>query len=280
MKRGGKILALGLAVMLCLSGCGYYPDGSWEINNLEGRTIGTALGRGPVDYILAQRDLMDLYKYDLARYQSTGDYVLALRFHKIEALALEEALAYQFVKSSTTDTDIYHAYESPFGEQGMSFTVSPDNPLKEEFNAFLEDFHESEEYEDIQRRIHESKDKEYEYREIENIVTTDREIKVAFREDYIPYSCIDMQTREIKGVFVEIMTMFANSIGAKLVIEKAEYPSAFINLSMGKIDMLGMSWATAGKEVYEMSGQSELTDSVIYTPLYFVTLERRRTQGG
>ena len=84
-----KYILIGMLFCACLfcAGCG--SAGDWEydpitdVNNLEGRRVGVNLA-WESDYYLDGRDDMELVRYD-----TTADMIMALRYDKIDAIALD-----------------------------------------------------------------------------------------------------------------------------------------------------------------------------------------------
>jgi len=251
------VLVLSVLILSCLllTGCGSENvKKPVTADNLSGLRVGVMIGYSP-DYILSKDSRgMEIYRYD-----TYSDMYLALRFNRLDAIATEREDAY-FTCREEPKFEIGPAVTEP-SEYAYMFNADR-NELREEFNHFIKEFRKTEEYADILRRVEAVGEGPYKPKKVENIVTTDRVIKVAAFDGWEPTSYINTATGEWEGCDVEIITYFANSIGAKLVIEDKSWNQMLIEVANGMVDLILSPDSLLFAKDLEMSGNIIMSEAV------------------
>ncbi|MGE5543727.1 MAG: transporter substrate-binding domain-containing protein [Bacillota bacterium] len=243
--------------MLCLllTGCGREDVRKpLTTDNLNGLRVGVIVGYSP-DYLLTKDSKgMEIYRYD-----TYSDMYLALSFNRLDAIATEREDAY-FICREEPRFEIGPAVTEP-SEYAYMFNADR-NELREEFNRFIKEFRKTDEYADILRRVEAVREGPYKAKKVENIVTTDRVIKVAAFDGWEPVSYKNTTTGEWEGCDVEIITYFANSIGAKLVIEDKSWNQVLLEVANGMVDLVLSPDTLLFAKDLEMSGNIIMSEPV------------------
>ncbi|MGI6548697.1 MAG: transporter substrate-binding domain-containing protein [Syntrophomonadales bacterium] len=249
------VLSFLILLGLLLTGCGATDVGEpITADNLSGLRVGVMVGYSP-DYILTKDSRgMEIYRYD-----TYSDMYLALSFNRIDAIATEREDAY-FICREEADFEIGPAITEP-SEYGYMF-YSERNELREEFNRFIKEFRKTEEYADMLNRVEATLNAPYKAKKVENIVTTDRVIKVAAYADWEPVSYINTSTDEWEGCDVELITHFANSIGAELVLEDKTWNQMLLEVANGMVDLILSPDSLLMAKDLEMSGNIVMSEPV------------------
>jgi len=219
-----------LSLCVLLTGCGKKFREPLTADNLAGKKVGVMMGYS-TDYILSASD----YGLDVFRYDSYADMQLALRFHRIDAMAMEMDDAYVFCRMQPdykigliAKEQIEYAYMFNAGRR----------TLLAQFNQFIQGFKKTREYAGLLRRVKASADAPYQAKKVENIVTADRVLKVAVFNGWEPISYINTSTGKWEGCDVELITHFANSMGAKLELKEMSWNQMLIEIAGGLVDLM------------------------------------------
>lgn len=260
-----QVIILCLTCCLCLlllTGCSRNKHEPLTLDNLAGKRVGVMCGYS-TDYILSPGK----YGVELYRYDYYADMQLALRFNRLDTAAMESDEAYVFCRIEprfkiglTLDSHLEFGY--PFNADKLDFL--------ERFNRFAEEFRQTEEYTDIVRRVEESAVKPYQPKKVINQVTTDKVLKVAAFDGWEPVSYINNATQEWEGSDVEMLTYFANSLGAKLELIVMSYSQMLIELGSGLIDLIICPDVMLYKKDLEMSKNVTLSDGVFYKDIVLI----------
>ncbi len=245
-----------------MAGCSQINREPLTLDNLAGKRIGVMCGYS-TDYILSK----DKYKINIYRYDYYADMQLALRFNRLDAAAMENDEAYVFCRIEpkfkiglTLDSHLEFGY--PFNADKIEFL--------ELFNNFAREFQQTEEYADIVRRVEESAQIPYQPKKVTNVVTTDRVLKVAAFDGWEPVSYINTETNEWEGSDVEMLTYFANSIGAKLELSIKSYNQMLIELGSGLLDFIICPETMLYKKDMEMSKNITMSNGVFYKDIVLI----------
>jgi len=263
--KSGPVIISCLSFCLCLlllSGCSRIKHDPLTLDNLANKRVGVMCGYSS-DYILSPGK----YGIKIYRYDYYADMQLALRFNRLDAAAMENDEAYIFCRVEPRfkiglKLDSHLEFGYPFNADKRDFLAR--------FNSFAKEFQHTEEYADIVRRVAESADKPYQSKKVVNQVTTDRVLKVAAFDGWEPVSYINTATHEWEGSDVEMLTYFANSMGAKLELIVMSYNQMLIELGSGLIDLNLCPETMLYKKDMEMSKNITLSDGVFYKDLVLI----------
>ncbi|MGI5881291.1 MAG: substrate-binding periplasmic protein [Syntrophomonadaceae bacterium] len=257
-----KITCLFLFLCFLLTGCEKTYREPLTRDNLNGKKIGVMIGYS-TDYILSGSD----YDLDIYRYDMEADMQLALRFNRIDAVALERDEAGVFCRIEpeyeiglTVEEQIEYAYMFNSDRQ----------KLLGQFNRFIYDFKETKEYADILRRAGASAEAPYQPKEVKNTVTTDQVLKVAAFDGWEPISYINTTTGAWEGYDVEVVSHFANSIGAKLELVDMSWNQMLIEIALGSVDLILCPDSLLMAKDLEMKGNITLSDPVFLKDIVLV----------
>lgn len=251
-----RMVAMTLLVLImpALAGCSKPPVEPLTKDNLAGKRIGVMNSFSP-DYVVSKlgKDLK-LYRYD-----SYGDMSIAVKFGRLDAAALESDEADVFIRMEPSFQIGLTFAEGD--ESGYQFSAKKTELIKE-FNDFLRDFRKSEAYKDILVRVSKLQEAPYVPNKVENVPTTDRVLKVLLFDGWEPVSYKNTATDEWEGSDVELITHFANHIGAKLELTDASWSQMLIELGNGMKDLAIMPQTLLTNTDLEMSGRIKVTDAV------------------
>jgi len=259
-----KGCCLFLSLCFLLTGCVKTKEPLTR-DNLAGKKIGVLLGYS-TDYILSGSE----YDLDIYRYDTFADMLLALRFNRIDAAALEMDEAGVFCR-------IEPEYEIGLTvlkqvEYGYLFK-SDRKEILEQFNLFIQEFKETAEYADLVRRTELTAETPYEPKEVKNTATTDRVLKVAAFDGWEPISYINASTGAWEGCDVELITHFANSIGAKLELIDMSWEQILIEIVLGSVDMVLCPESLLMAKDFEKKGDIIMSDAVFLKDIGLVVNE-------
>ena len=260
LRRRIILFALA-AVFFILVGC----SSSWQynpitdVNDLHGRSVGVNLS-WESDYYLTGRTDLTLYRYD-----STADMVMALRYDKVDALAVDDMMW----KIAESLSDGLEAVEPAFGECGYLLYFSREHQaLAEDFNQFLAEYKETEDYEDFLERAEAFDGEEYEGPEIE-LTGTGETLRVAYGSDGFPHTFIDPGMDVPDGYDLEALKLFANDRGYQLDFIISNYDDAVMGLQNGLYDIYVGYLSDVYREEVEAVGL--FTSANLYeSKLYFI----------
>jgi ABC-type amino acid transport substrate-binding protein len=257
-----KLTCLFLVLCFFLTGCAKTSGEPLTKDNLVGKKIGVIMANSS-DYILSESD----YGVDIYRYDNDADMQLALTFRRIDAVALERDEAGVFCRiepeyeiALTVEENLEYAYMFNSDRQ----------ELLEQFNGFIRKFKETAEYADLLRRAEESAVRPYQPKEVKNTVTTDQVLKVAAFDGWEPISYINASTGVWEGCDVELITHFANSIGAKLELIDKSWEQMMIEISLGLVDLVLCPETLMMAKDLEMNGSITMSDWVYLKDIVLV----------
>lgn len=261
MKR--LLGCLLIAPILLLSGCtGARVEQAVNYDDLSGVTVGVPLAWG-VDYAMTERG-----DATLLRYNSMGDAYLALKYRRIDALAIDEYYA-------TYIDEVMPGFEmspEPVAEdQIVAAFYGGSGDIQAQFDSFMADFVQSAEYEDLLSRAGAIVGSSYDHREVE--LTGEGEPIRIVCEDYFPYTYLDFASGEVIGVEMEIARRFANEVNRPLEITMAAFEVCFTNILMGNADMMICGVSAHFRE--DAVWQTDILFSEPYwdTGVYLITLD-------
>lgn len=257
-------LATGMiiGILFTLSGCIPKHGEKFDMNDLSGKTIGVMLGFSS-DYILTA----EYPEAELRRFDSYSDMTLALAFHQLDAAAMEIDEAYVFCRLQPK----YMIYGS-FAEDQFAYILNPRNTkINQQFNSFVADFRQTDTYADMLKRKKECADHPFASKHVENAGTGDKFLDVLVYDGWEPGSYINNKTHEWEGTDIELLTHFANSIGAKINFHPAgSYTQAVLDLSLGKVDIFACPNSLRIKTDLERGGNVTMSDRVWKKDIVFI----------
>lgn len=266
-----------LYFLLLLSGCAKKNSEALDINNLSGKTIGVILGYSP-DYILTNE-----YKdVEIRRFDTNSDMVLALNFHQLDAAAYEMDEANVFCRLQLE----YMIYGTFVENEKFAYVLNPENiEINEQFYSFIAEFRETDIYQDMKRRVKECGQHPFESNPVKNTGTSEKVLKVLVYDGWEPISYLNTETNEWEGVDIELVTYFANSIGAKVEFYPVgSYTQAVLDLSLGKADILASPESLRMKTDFEKADNVTMSDWVWEKDIVFVVntadYEKAGSSGG
>lgn len=241
-----------IVLILIVSGCGKKTGAVLTKDNFHGKKVGVMAGYS-TDYILTKSQ----YGLDLYRYDAYSDMQLALKFNRIDAAAMEMDEAYVFCRLNPGyQIALKVAEQLDFGYQFNSNR----RELIAQFNHFIKGFRQTEAYRDINKRVEASAKAPFVAKKVKNIVTTNRVIKVAVFDGWEPVSFMNRAKGEWEGADVELITYFANSIGAKVKFKELGWNQMLIELGTGLVDLLLDPCAMAMAKDFEMGKSITMSD--------------------
>lgn len=262
LKKLTTTICFLLFLCLLLTGCGKTSKEPLTADNLAGMKVGAIIGYS-TDYILSAPE----YGLDVLRYDNYADMQLSLKSNRIDAMAMEMDEAYVFCRLEPNFKIGLIAKEHM--EYGYMFNADR-RELLAQFNQFIKKFKETEEYADMLRRMKASADTPYQAKKVENIVTTDRVLKVAAFDGWEPVSYINASTGEWEGCDTELITYFANSIGAKLELIDMSWDQMLIEIGSGLVDLLLCPDSLMMAKDLEMSGNIVMSDWIFLKDIVLV----------
>lgn len=259
------ILAAGMliGILFTLSGCVPKQGEKLDINDLSGKTIGVMLGFSS-DYILT-----DEYKdTELRRFDSYSDMTLALAFHQLDAAALEQDEAYVFCRLQPK----YMIYGSFSEADSFAYILNPRNTvINQQFNSFIAEFRQTDTYRDMLGRKKECAEHPFASKSVANTVTGDKVLDVLVYDGWEPGSYVNTETHQWEGTDIELLTHFANSIGAAIKFHPAgSYTQAVLDLSLGKVDIFACPNSLRIKTDLERGGNVTMSDWVWKKDIVFI----------
>lgn len=252
-----------LSLLLSLSGCAAKQSELLDPDDLSGKTVGVILGNSP-DYILTNAGT----GAEVRRYDSNGEMMLALAFHQLDAAAMERDEADVFCLLQPE----YRVHSTFVRKERYAYVLDPlRSELNEQFNAFVAEFRESAQYRDIVERMAECAWRIFRSRPVESRGEGDSVLKVLVYEDWEPISYFNPEANRWEGADVELMTHFANSIGAGIEFHAVgSYTQAVLDLRFGKADVLASPDSLQIKTDLEKAGNVTMSDWVWEKEIVFI----------
>lgn len=220
-----------LALSLVLAGCGvseWKYDPITDVNDLEGRRVGVNLS-WESDYYLTGRSDMELYRYD-----TTADMVMALKYDKIDAIALDED-SVKLLMSLSSGIEVVEPALARLGS--VMYFGTDDEALMEDFNKYLAEFSKTDEYQDLLKRMDDYDGTEYIGTEIP-LTGSGKVIKVVADPNNFPRAFLNPGEDILTGYDTEILKRFANDRDYRLEFSYSDYNDGTIGLQNGMYDIM------------------------------------------
>ncbi len=231
MKKASVAL-LFLVLLLALSACApkARPTGVPDQEDWQSGTIGVVLSWN-ADCYFDQCPWAE--EAEILRYNSMAGAVMAMKYGYVDYLALEMASAGLLCRSMPAFTVL----SPPIVEDEILAFVTPGRPdLQQEYDAFIEEFQQTEAYADLVRRGDAAFLADYQRRDVP-ATGTGETIRVVC-EDYYPYCYWDFEQESLAGLEVELVTHFANSRNYQAEFIFSSYMAAITDLTVGRAEMM------------------------------------------
>ena len=220
-----------LLLVLFLTGCaGSHPGRAiTDVNDLKNSRIGVNLA-WESDYLFTEnrKDGADIYRFD-----TVAEMILALRYHKLDAIATDDLLM-PMVMNQISGLKVL---EPEAGRCGYVAYMSPDKEkYLASFNTFVKDYTKSPEYQDHMDRLHAFDGIECNSLDIPLTGTGDT-LRLAVLGSNFPRAFFDSKTGEAKGFDMEAVSYWANENNYRLDIIQSDYDDAVLGLQNGKYDI-------------------------------------------
>jgi len=222
-----------------------------DVDHLTGQRIG-CISAFEADYLLTDRKDMNLLRYD-----SEADAIVALCYRACDGVALVKSAA-QYIQSKSTGLAIS---DEAVAHIGLTLLFTIDNEFFDEFNDFIKEFRNSDDYAGFCERV-------------ENQVYTDgydiypetgtgKTIKIGYIPNYMPVVYLDAIYKVPSGSEVELMKRFANAYDYKIewILTSEEIVSQ--QLVSREIDVYVGGYTDVYREEAEMSDYVDMTDSYL-----------------
>ena len=257
-----KMPVLTCMLVLLLCGC---SKAQWEyrpitdINNMEGRRVAVNLA-WEADYYLSGRKDMTLVQYD-----SFADMIMALEYNKVDVFALDDLSWKLFQINSTGLARV----EPAFGIVGYELYFSPyREELKDEFNAFLEEYRKTDAYEDHMARLYDFNGMNYED-PVYELTGTGEVLNIAVLAEQYPRAYIEPDEDIPTGFDLEALKLFANEKNYRLNFHLTVYNDMLVGLKAGTYD-IGTGYLGDVYEGEVLESGLFVSDLLDEMPLYFI----------
>lgn len=264
----GRAAALfAAAALLCalLCGCSEMQNARpiTDVHALDGQRVGVGIAWGP-DYLLTGRD--DLY---LMRYNTVAAAVTALRYNRVDAVAVEEPVAQSIMNSIHG----LRVLEEPIAEDKMAILIYPEHyDLLEEINAFIDEFVTTEEFADIVARSR--AEEGYSFKQVP-MEGGGELLQVGLVADGYPFSYPNIETGGFEGTDVEILCHFANACGYSLEFHADTWESMEMGVQYGIYDIGCGGISDLYRPDIERSGSALMSTSFLPVSIVFIEVADR-----
>ena len=265
IKRSLAALLIACS-LLCLVGCGasgwrYRPI--TDVNDLGGRRVAVLLS-WEADYYLTGREDMELVRYD-----SVADMLLALKFGEVDVMAFDELGA----KGMVAGTEGLELVKEPFGYTGYTlYFKEGDEALRDDFNAFLAEYKQTEAYTDHLLRLETFDGVSYDEPEIP-LTGTGEVLAVGIEGEGFPRTFMEGGESVPTGFDVEALKLFANARNYQLEFFVSTYENMVYGLQSGVYDIATGYLSDVNEEEALASGLLT-SDKLDVVPLNFVQKNR------
>lgn len=212
---------------------------------------------------------------------STG--LMSLDAKKIDGFYAQSTIANEILRNAK-DPYAYNVYRVPINiDLTQAFQVSEkavgineDSLVQDEFRAFMEEFRQTETYDDILRRIENTRFESYERKDIELPAPKEavKTLRIGYGPEMMPYSMLDSEGTPYGGS-IEIAAHFAKKMGYAVEWVPASPMASFVEVPSGKMAMFIFAVNTGWGQLPGI-----LTDTVAYpVNIVFVTDKNTLVEG-
>lgn len=220
-------------------------DQKLTLENIETKRIGVLLGSSHEEFALSNYPKAKIFPF-----QSLSDMFMALNSKKVDVAFLEDPSIGEILNDQSNIGVLKkNVFKAPIG---AAFNKK-NQPLKEQYNAFLNEIKSNGVYNDIYMRWIDQN--LHEQREIE-VQSNNGKLIVGISSD-LGFPFIGMKDGKLVGFDVELAQHFAAYLGKELVLSDMPFGSLIAALSSGKIDLIHSS-LTITEERKEMVDFSDV----------------------
>lgn len=266
MKRLAAILVL-VVFLVSLSACGGQLTAAepLDASRLQGHRIGVLLSWSP-DYILEDMGGIELFRYDCL-----SDALLALKYGRIEALAMDFSDAVYLCSVQPA----YEILNPPVAlDQYVIFINNKRPDLLRQFNEFAKDFIDSTDSKELQGRLQGIAQAPFVPRTIP-AHTEGPKINIAILAVAMPYTFFDLKTGESYGSDVEVARHFAWKYGYQANFIDSDWTGAIANLTTGKADIFFCALSDYYRQDVELSHTALVSAPYFPTSIHLVVVGDR-----
>lgn len=221
-----------------------------NVDNLSGQKIGV-ISAYEGDYILTDREDITLLRYD-----NEADLFMAMCYKQVDAIALTRDNASYFL-AKTTGLKVLE--DQPIAKTGMATLFQEDSKLLHEYNEFLAEYKQTEDYQDYIERVENVEF--YDGSPIVEETGTGETIVVGYYPDYIPVAFHDVILDKPNGSEIEIIIKFANAYNYKIKWEKSSEEGMGAALYAGMYDIGACGYSDVYRDECEASPVIDLSDN-------------------
>jgi ABC-type amino acid transport substrate-binding protein len=249
------LLGILVFAVLVLDGCAKKNFQELDIDHLNGKIIGVMNGYSS-DYILSQK----FKDVKLRRFDDYSNMALALTFHQLDAAAMEMDEAHVFCRLQPSYM-IYGTFAK--GDQ-FAYMLSPGNTdLQNRFNAFVREFKKTDLYQEMLKRVDACDKAPFKSKPAQNIHKGKKVLRALVFADWEPVSYKNTKTNQWEGVDVELITLFADSMEARIeFVPVGSYTQAVLDLRLGKVDIFVCPNTLRQKKDLEKAGHVRMSDGI------------------
>lgn len=212
---------------------------------------------------------------------STG--LMSLDAKKIDGFYGQSTTANEILRNAK-DPSAYNVYRIPINmEVTQAFQVSEkavgineDSLVQDEFRSFMEEFRQTETYNDILRRIENTRFESYERKKVEIPAPEEavKTLRIGYSPEMMPYSMLDSEG-EPYGGSIEIVSHFAKKMGYAVEWVPSTPMASFVEVPSGRMAMFIFAVNTGWGQL-----PGVLTDTVTYpVNIVFVTDKNTVVEG-
>lgn len=281
MKYKKSITFVMVCIMLVSVLCGCSSERAPRTIKLEEAEVGMKIicaeffaADGHPD-LLPYRNLIYIDGY------ATG--LMALDAKKIDGFYGQSTTANEILRNAK-DPSAYNVYRIPtdievttaFQVSETAVGINEDSLVQDEFRAFMEEFRQTETYDDILRRIDNTRFESYERKDVELLSPEEavKTLRIGYAPECMPYSMLDSEG-EPYGGSIEIAAHFAKKMGYAVEWVPATPMASFVEIPSGRMAMyifaVNTDWGAL---------PGVLTDTVAYpVNIVFVTDKNTVVEG-
>ena len=257
----GTAAVFAVILSVLLAGCKAQRNDTpvTDVSDLGGRKVGVGIACD-TDYALTGRKDLKLVRYD-----ELPGILLALQYDKVDVMALDELL-WKFTSYSHEGLRLV---TPAFGTSGYTIYFRSNlKTVRDEFNEFLSQYRQTEEYAAFLNRLEEFDGGTYNGPDIP-LTGTGRELRVAVDASGFPRSFAEADGGAPSGYDLEALKLFANAYNYRLKFVISSYDDMIYGLQGGIYD-IAAGFLSDLRDAESLSSYLCTTDSLYEVPLYFI----------
>lgn len=281
MKYKKNITFVIVCIILLLVLCGCSSERAPRTIKLDEAEVGMKLICAEFFAADGHPDLLPYKNLIYIDDYSTG--LMSLDAKKIDGFYAQSTIANEILRNAK-DPSAYNVYRVPINiELTQAFQVSEkavgineDSLVQDEFRAFMEEFIQTETYDDILRRIENTRFESYERKDVELPAPKEavKTLRIGYAPEMMPYSMLDSEGTPYGGS-IEIAAHFAKKMGYAVEWVPASPLASFVEVPSGRMAMFIFAVNTDWGQIPGI-----LTDTVAYpVNIVFVTDKNTLVEG-